>query len=151
MTVPWDWTSISKIFQILVKIWGCDSEVMLTNSCGKYFNRLVEFFVCLKYHLNTTKHAVQLILQAPNLKSAGVALLLTSEYFEYFCSLSLCHWTCNVCLCEPERGISPFGPALLFPSEQPGQGTQAQFGGSQHHLNCKENRKSTSGSVPTLW
>lgn len=58
MTVPWDWTSISKIFQILVKIWGCDSEVMLTNSCGKYFNRLVEFFVCLKYHLNTTKHAV---------------------------------------------------------------------------------------------
>lgn len=58
----------------------------------------------------------------------------------------------GVCLCESERGISPFGPALLVPSEQPGQGTQAQFGGSQLHLNCKENifKKSTSGSVLTL-
>lgn len=58
----------------------------------------------------------------------------------------------GVCLCESARGISPFGPALLVPSEQPGQGTQAQFGGSQLRLNCKENifKKSTSGSVLNL-
>lgn len=72
---------------------------------------------------------------------------ITSEYFQSFI---LFESAFSVCLCESERGISTFGPALLGPSEQPGQSTQAQFGGSQHHLNCKENRKFTSGSVLTL-
>lgn len=85
-----------------------------------------------------------MIRQAPNLKFTEVA-------FQSFSALLLCCWPFSVCLCESERGISPFGPPLLVPSEQPGQSTQAQFGGSQHHLNCKENRKSTSGSVLTLW
>lgn len=85
------------------------------------------------------------IFQAPNIESSQVALLLS-----IFSPLILFESAFSVCLCESERGISPFGPALLVPLEQPGQSTQAQFGGSQHHLNCKENRKSTSGSVLTL-
>lgn len=79
-------------------------------------------------------------------QSSQVVLFLTAP------SSSALRLPLGVCLCESERGISPFGPALLVPSEQPGQGTQAQFGGSQLRLNCKENifKKSTSGSVLTL-